>query len=77
MAKGPALNRLIKTLKSMNAPVYKGTLESIGSDHKGFIGLVYEDEMIDRFPVKSKEYKLLEEAQFIALFKRFVQTDAF
>jgi len=77
LASGPALTRILKTLQAMNAPIYKGTLAQINSSHKGFIGLVYEDELIDRFPVMEPNYKVLTEAQFIALFKRFVQTNVF
>jgi len=66
LAKGAELHHLIQQLKDMGAPIYEPA--TLTDDHRGFIGLVYEDGCIQRFPVDDC-YRYYANQDFLNLFK--------
>jgi len=66
LARGAELQSIIEELDEIQAPIYGPAVRAKG--HKGYIGLVYEDECIQRFSVDDG-YTYIDRYQFIRMFK--------
>jgi len=65
-ARGEELQAIIDELVAKGAPVYGPTAKA--KDHRGYIGLVYDDGCIQRFSIDDG-YKYQTRAAFIKSFK--------
>lgn len=68
LASGAALHSMIQELAERGAPIYEPAVRA--TDHKGYIGLVYEDCCIQRFSVDlDNSYRYVTRSEFMRSFR--------